>query len=167
MLTGQLYVLEPYLNRLAKQRIRVHPATGTSWDIFKTAVGNDAAIIKGGSLNDAILELAGVIAFVESKPADQEVPATEAAKNTWPQPGTLSGGDINISGGNVTIGGGTINVNNINLADFIRESLGVIDEKAASPEQASKLKGMLSRVLDSPLGKLLSQVAVGEVLKHF
>jgi hypothetical protein len=166
VLTGQLYLLEPYLNRFANQRIRTHPATRTSWDIFKTAVGNDAAIIKGSSLNDAILELAGVIAIVESKPAGQEVPAAEAAKNTRPQTSTLSG-DINISGGNVTIGGGTINVNNINLADFIRQSLGVIDEKVPSPEQASKLKGMLSRVLDSPLGKLLSQVAVGEVLKHF
>jgi hypothetical protein len=42
----------------------------------------------------------------------------------------------------------------------------LIDEKAQSPDRAGKLKGLLSQVLESPLGKLLSQIGVGEILKH-
>jgi hypothetical protein len=111
------------------------------------------------------LELEGVIAIVDNESPVQEVPPTEAPINTLSRHNT-STGDINISGGYVTIAGGTINVNAITLSDFIKASLSVIDEKAPSPEQASKLKGMLSRILESPLGKLLSQIGVGEVLKH-
>jgi hypothetical protein len=163
-LTKQLYVLEPQLQRLAHQRIRSHPATQTRWDIFKVAVGNDAAIIKGPSLNDAILELEGVIAVIENEPSDGVVPSKVAA--AAPSAHSATTGDVNISGGNVTIGGGTIHVNQINLADLIRASMPVIDEKADSPKQASKLKDLLSHAIDSPLGKLLTQIGVGEILKH-
>ena len=164
-LTRQLYLLEPFLQRLAKQRIRFHPATRTSWDIFKVATGNDAAIIKGPSLNDAILELEGVIAVVENEPFDAEVPTAEV-RPTAQTAHAATTGDINISGGNVTIAGGTINVNQINLADFMRAILPIIDEKAESPGQANKLKELLSRAIDSPLGKILTKIGVGEVLQH-
>jgi hypothetical protein len=164
-LTRQLYLLEPFLQRLAKQRIRLHRATGMSWDIFKVAVGNDAAIIKGSSLNDAIRELEGVLAVVENEPGDAEIP-TAKAEVPAPVPRSTTTGDIHISGGNVTIAGGTINVNEINLADFIRASIPLVDEKAGSPEQASKVKNLLSRMIDGPLGRVLTQIVVGEVLKH-
>lgn len=117
-------------------RTRYHPATRTHWDIFKTAVGNEPAIIKGSSLSDAILELEGVIAVVEREPADRGFRSAAPPSDVQPTSSkTTSSGDIQISGGYVTIAGATINVNAINLADFIRDSLAVIDEKAESPDQ--------------------------------
>jgi predicted nucleotide-binding protein len=71
-LSRLVYVLDPYITRYSRGRIMRHPATGVSWDIYRSAIGNDTALIKGPSLQNAILELEGITAIVE-----QEQPAAE------------------------------------------------------------------------------------------
>ena len=72
-LNKQLYVLDPYINIFTKGRIMHHPATGIEWDVYRSAVGNDTAQIKGHSLSNAILELEGIIAVLDEGPGKQEI----------------------------------------------------------------------------------------------
>jgi hypothetical protein len=102
-LTRQLYILEPYLQSLAHRRWRHQ--NGRVWDIFSVAVGNEHAFIKVGALNEAILELKGVIAVVENEPSGKTVPPPESPKTQPPTSHRAKTGDIKIGGGsNVTIG---------------------------------------------------------------
>lgn len=69
----QFYILEPYIDMFTKHRVMIHRLSGSQWDIYFSAIGNDHATTKGVSLNNAILELAGIIGMLEEKPDDEEI----------------------------------------------------------------------------------------------
>jgi predicted nucleotide-binding protein len=69
-LSRLFYVLDPALTKYSRGRVMVYPATGAKWDIYRSAIGNDIAQVKGPSLENAILELEGIIALVEQEPAE-------------------------------------------------------------------------------------------------
>ena len=78
-----MYVLDPYLTRYSKGREMYIPAIGVTWDVYRTAAGDDIAQRKGPSLRNAILELEGIIAVIEQLPEEAEVAeASSATANT-------------------------------------------------------------------------------------
>jgi hypothetical protein len=72
-LTSRFYVLDPYLSAFSKGRIMRHPATGTSWDIYQAATSNQVAPVKGDSLDQALLQIPGIIAVLKQFPPHHEV----------------------------------------------------------------------------------------------
>ncbi len=73
-----LYVLDPCLSKYSHGRTMRHPATGVAWDIYRSAAGNDVALIKGPSIRNAILELEGIIAVVEQQSEETDVSGTRS-----------------------------------------------------------------------------------------
>lgn len=69
-------ILEPYITKYSIRRIREHPATGMTWDIYTEAIGNSGVQIKGDSLNNAIMDLEAIIAKVEFE-AKEEIAIIE------------------------------------------------------------------------------------------
>ena len=67
------YQIDEYLTMFSKDRIMHHPATGMKWDVYKSAIGNDVAPIKGPSLKSALLELTGIIAVLEEEDSEKEI----------------------------------------------------------------------------------------------
>ncbi len=84
-LSKLFYTLDRTLTSYSRGRIMVYSAAGAKWDIYRAAIGNDIAQIKGPSLENAVLELEGIIALVSERP--EQVPtdgssygSTKAAK---------------------------------------------------------------------------------------
>lgn len=69
------YQIDEYLTRYSKGRIMYHPTIGIRWDIYKSAIGNDVAQIKGGSIRNALLELEGIIGLLEADNPEREITA--------------------------------------------------------------------------------------------
>jgi predicted nucleotide-binding protein len=67
------YQIDEYLTKFSKGRLMRHPATGIRWDVYRSSIGNDVAQIKGESLNNALLELEGIIAVLEQEDAEKEI----------------------------------------------------------------------------------------------
>jgi hypothetical protein len=164
-----LAVVDPYLTELSPGRIRVHRASGNSWDIYREAVGNQIAIIKGPSLNDSILQLEEIIAVTESHGDDQEIalPAKKTEQQGAGSPAARSGHSISISGGQVNFGDkGTININ-VTVSDVLKTAIAEIEKREhADPKELKGFRERVAAVLSHPLGKVLSQIGIGEVLKH-
>jgi hypothetical protein len=91
-LSKLFYVLDQTLTAYSRGRVMYYPATGTKWDIYRSAIGNDTAVVKGPSLENAVLELEGIIALVQEGPEQVEVaPASghvTKAKNIFISHGT-------------------------------------------------------------------------------
>ncbi|MEM3473712.1 MAG: nucleotide-binding protein [Nitrososphaeria archaeon] len=66
------YQIDGYLYRYSRGRIMYHPATGSKWDIYRSAIGDDVAQIKGRSLREAILDLEGILAVLKTKDPEEE-----------------------------------------------------------------------------------------------
>ncbi|MGH7412309.1 MAG: hypothetical protein ACREJ6_14785, partial [Candidatus Methylomirabilis sp.] len=73
------YVLDPYLTRFSKGRFMHTPATGVRWDIYRSAIGNDTAPIKGPSAKNALLELEGILALLARKDSDELIGVSTTA----------------------------------------------------------------------------------------
>jgi hypothetical protein len=69
------YVLNGYLDRFTLGRQMHHPATGLIWDVYRGAIGNHTASIKGDSIRNALLELEGIISRVEVEDSGTEIEA--------------------------------------------------------------------------------------------
>ncbi len=67
------YPIDDYLNLYSKGRLMYHPATGIKWDIYMSAIGNDIPQRKGVSLDNAILELEGIIAILSEKDPAEDI----------------------------------------------------------------------------------------------
>lgn len=67
------YQIDEYLTKFSKGRLMRHPATGIEWDVYRSSIGNDVAQIKGPSLNNALLELEGVIGILEGEDQEKEI----------------------------------------------------------------------------------------------
>jgi hypothetical protein len=169
-LSRDLAILNPYLTLLSAGRTRIHRATGAYWDIFQSAVGHETATIKGDSINDSILQLEGAIAVAQTHATDElvrlpvreEAPASQSTRAS----DVKLGDTFQISGGNVNIGAhGTINVS-ISIADLLQTVIAGIEKDSNDPVKARSLREKLKDLLDHPLGRLLSQITVGEFLKR-
>jgi hypothetical protein len=164
-----LAVVDPYLSEMSPGRIKVHRASGNSWDIYREAVGNQIAIVKGPSLNDSILQLEEIIAVTETHGDVEEIalprkkPEEQGAKSS----AAHSGHSISISGGQVNFGDkGTININ-VTVSDVLKTAIAQIERRERpDPKELKSFRERLGAVLNHPLGKILSQIGVGEVLKH-
>lgn len=71
----QFYVLDPFLARYAKARFMYQPATGLRWDIYREAISNGTASVKGDASEMALMELEGIIALLEGEEPQSEIPA--------------------------------------------------------------------------------------------
>lgn len=71
------YQIDDYLNKYSRDRRMIHPATNITWDIYASSIGNDVAQIKGSSLKNAIFDLEGIIALLETKDLEEEIKIEE------------------------------------------------------------------------------------------
>ncbi len=132
---------------LSAGRIKLHRMSGNYWDIFQEAVGTNTAIIKGDSINDSILQLEGMIAVTETEDP-----------NTIVEVDLHSDSSAERDARRATMG--------ISVADLLSAAVGEIAKKSTEPAQVHTLRDRLRAILEHPLGRLLGQIAVGEVLKH-
>lgn len=68
-----LYQIDDYIDLFSKGRTMYYPMTGLTWDIYRTAIGNDVAQAKGPSMRNAILELEGIIGILENTDPEKEI----------------------------------------------------------------------------------------------
>lgn len=67
------YRIDEYLTKFSMGRSMHHPATGVQWDMYRAAIGNDGAVIKKPSLDNALLELEGIIAILEGEDPEKDI----------------------------------------------------------------------------------------------
>lgn len=67
------YQIDKFLTKFSKGRMMYHPTAGIRWEIYSSSIGNDVAQIKGPSLQNALLELEGIIAILEEKDPEEEI----------------------------------------------------------------------------------------------
>lgn len=58
-------ILEPFINKYSRGRIKRDQSTGTQWNIYKEAIRGNVVKIKVDSLNDVIRDLGWIIAKIE------------------------------------------------------------------------------------------------------
>ncbi|MFB0519086.1 MAG: TIGR02391 family protein [Acidobacteriota bacterium] len=74
-LNSLLGVLRSYINEYSVRRI-IKDSTGMQWDVYLEATGNNVYKIKGPSLDEAIMDLEGIIAKVGAE-AKEEIDIVE------------------------------------------------------------------------------------------
>lgn len=81
-LSKLFYVLDGTLTKYSRGRVMTYPATGARWDIYRAAIGNDIALVKGPPLDNAVLELEGIIAIIEEGGQEQVQMDGASAQNS-------------------------------------------------------------------------------------
>lgn len=66
------YILDPFLTKYGKGRTKAFPSYGITWDIYRDAIGGANEITTTESIKDAILQLEGIIAVLETENPDDE-----------------------------------------------------------------------------------------------
>lgn len=67
------YQIDDYLTKFSKGRMMYQPSTNIQWDLYRASIGNDVAQIKGMSMENALLELEGIIALLDNEDPEKDL----------------------------------------------------------------------------------------------